>query len=92
MRKLLITFLFIMVMFSTISAGAVTIYYNDAYHDYTADGIRLQVNGNPVQGLHMPPLIMNDKTIVPVREVFVALGATVTWNEEECMTEIRYKG
>lgn len=35
-----------------------------------------------VQKLEQPPVIMNDRTMIPVREVLEAIGATVDWEEE----------
>ena len=31
----------------------------------------------------VPPQTINDRTMVPMRAIFEALGATVDWNEEE---------
>ena len=42
--------------------------------------IRTYVNGKQVQ-YDQPPIIINGRTMVPVRATFNAMGATVHWNE-----------
>ena len=32
-------------------------------------------------GFEVPPIIENDRTLVPLRAIFEAMGATVTWND-----------
>ena len=43
--------------------------------------ITVLVNGNAV-GFDQPPVIVNDRTLVPLRAIFEALGASVDWYEE----------
>ncbi|MBE7055675.1 MAG: AMIN domain-containing protein [Ruminococcaceae bacterium] len=75
-----------------ISAGAAQIYYNDAYHDYSAEEITLEVNGKVLSQLPMSPVIIDDYTMVPVREVFEALGSDVIWHDDTCQVEIADNG
>ncbi len=42
--------------------------------------ISVTINGNQVW-FDQPPVIENDRTLVPLRAIFEALGATVDWNE-----------
>ncbi len=42
--------------------------------------IRVRVNGTPVI-FDAPPVIVDDRTLVPLRAIFEALGADVTWEE-----------
>lgn len=42
--------------------------------------IRVFINGTPVE-FDQPPVIVNDRTLVPFRTVFEALGAEVGWDE-----------
>jgi len=44
-----------------------------------ADGISVVVNGQTL-ALDQPPEIMNNRTMVPLRAIFEALGATVDWD------------
>jgi len=43
--------------------------------------IRIFVDGEEVE-LDVPPVIVNGRTLVPLRGVFEKLGATVDWNKE----------
>ena len=43
--------------------------------------VSVQIDGEVV-ALDTPPMIQNGRTMVPVRGVFEAMGAEVTWNEE----------
>lgn len=45
-----------------------------------SDRINVTINGNPVY-FDVPPMMINDRTMVPLRAIFEALGASVDWNE-----------
>ncbi len=75
-----------------VSANAQSLYYNDDYHYYDAGVIGLKINRKNIDGLPMHPVIINDYTMVPVREVFEALGSEVIWHDDTCRVEIRDKG
>lgn len=45
----------------------------------SANGIEVEVNGKTVEFIN-PPRIENGYTLVPMREFFTALGATVSWD------------
>ena len=42
-------------------------------------GIGVTINGNPVQ-FDEPPIIRNDRTLVPIRAIFEAMGMSVHWD------------
>lgn len=42
--------------------------------------INVTINGNPVQ-FDEPPIIRNERTLVPVRAIFEAMGMSVNWDE-----------
>lgn len=46
-----------------------------------SSNISVTVNGNAVT-FDQPPIMVNDRTLVPLRAIFEALGATVDWNGE----------
>lgn len=47
-----------------------------------ADGdIKVSVNGDYLT-FDVPPQIINDRTMVPLRAIFESIGADVQWNEE----------
>lgn len=88
-KKILFIFICIIVMaLSVISVNADQIYYNDEFHYYDAGVIGLMVNGETVSNLPMYPVIINDYTMVPVREVFEAMGSSVIWHDDTCQVEI----
>lgn len=55
--------------------------YDGVKHKYSAEEIKINVNGNPITGLSMPPVSINGRTLVPARAVFEAMNSEVTWNE-----------
>ena len=44
--------------------------------------IRIMIN-NKFLSTDQPPVLINDRTMVPLRAIFEALGATVDWNDTE---------
>jgi hypothetical protein len=47
---------------------------------FAADDITVQLDGVTLE-FDQPPIIENDRTLVPMRAIFEAMGATVTWSE-----------
>lgn len=47
-----------------------------------SDEIKVKLNGSPIS-FDVPPQIINDRTMVPLRAIFEALGAEVEWNGEK---------
>ncbi len=90
MKKLLIFITFTVLMLCmAFSVSADHLYYNDAYHYYDAGEIGLKINGKSVLDLPMAPVIVDDYTMVPVRELFETLGCEVSWNDAACSAEIK---
>ncbi|MCD8090203.1 MAG: N-acetylmuramoyl-L-alanine amidase [Clostridiales bacterium] len=56
--------------------------YDGATHYYNAEEVFLEVNGEKLTNLTMDPIIYEGYTLVPAREVFEKLGATVSWNAD----------
>ena len=48
---------------------------------FAEDDIKVTVDGNYVN-FDQPPIIVNDRTLVPLRAIFEALGAYVSWDGE----------
>ena len=93
MKKSVLTLLILIcLMLPFVSVNAAKLYYNDEYHDYWAGDIVLNVNGKVLTDLPMPPVIIDDYTMVPVREVFEALGSSVIWHDDTCRVEIADNG
>ena len=62
-----------------------SIYYEEEYayadDDYPSDdGITVYIDNKKVS-FDVEPMIINDRTMVPMRAIFEALGADVTWND-----------
>ena len=55
--------------------------YDGSMHDYQAESIAIEVNGTTLSIEDMPPISLYDRTMVPARAVFEAMGAEVAWNE-----------
>ncbi len=55
--------------------------YDAKMHNYEAESISIVLNGNVLPDGDMPPIVLYDRTLVPARAVFEALGAEVVWNE-----------
>lgn len=78
-------------MLINISASAlgIQICYDGATHTYTGEIYKLFVNGEEIVS-PMEPIVFNDHALVPVREVFEACGANVTYNEDARSVKIKY--
>ncbi len=55
--------------------------YDQKMHNYEAESIHISINGTELPEGDMPPIVLYDRTLVPARAVFEALGAEVAWNE-----------
>ncbi len=65
--------------------------YDGASHKYDAQEISLVINDKKLTNLTMPPIIFNNLTVVPAREVFEPLGAVVDWDDSTKEVLIGYK-
>ena len=62
----------------------IQLFYNDESYTYAAETVNLYINGARIESFDgdMPPIILNDRVYLPVRDVFEMLGAVVSWNTE----------
>jgi len=65
--------------------------YDGAVHKYVGNIYSLKVNGEIVDS-DIPPIIMNDRSLVPVRAIFESLGAEVHWDSKERKVLVSYRG
>lgn len=82
MRKMNIFILaiFISNIFATTSfAKTLLLSYDGSVHKYTGAICDLKVNGDFIS-TDIPPVILNNSSLVPVRAVFEKLGAVVNWD------------
>jgi len=68
-----------------------TLVYDSKSHKYSAEELILRIDGRELQNLPMPPVILNDYTMVPAREVFEQLGAFVDWDGINGVVYIAYE-
>ncbi|OPZ93805.1 MAG: N-acetylmuramoyl-L-alanine amidase LytC precursor [Firmicutes bacterium ADurb.Bin419] len=68
-----------------------TLIYDGAVHKYTGNIYKLIVNDEPVT-TDIPPIIINGRSLVPVRAIFEKLGATVSWDAKSQMVSVSYAG
>lgn len=52
--------------------------------EQASEGIRVTVDGKQIL-FDQPPLIVNDRTMVPLRVIFEAMGASVSWDQNTKM-------
>lgn len=53
--------------------------YDNQVHNYNTEEVFVAIDGENLNNLSMPPIILNGYTLVPAREVFEATGAKVEW-------------
>ncbi|MCR4435732.1 MAG: N-acetylmuramoyl-L-alanine amidase [Clostridiales bacterium] len=91
MRKLKVL-LFLMVVFVSSNAAvhraeAEKYFYDGKWRDYNAPPVSLQVGGENIP-CEMPPIILNNSTLVPARTVFEKLGARVAWDGKKSQVAV----
>ncbi|NLP46555.1 MAG: AMIN domain-containing protein [Epulopiscium sp.] len=82
-----VIFLLVLFFISTAIYGMpttqkLTLECNGQVYLYDHRPVVLKINGNTISTGIMPPVILEGRTLVPAREVFESLGATVEWIEK----------
>lgn len=91
MKKMAVTLILLYCFFvNTVFAESIFLEYDGGIHTYTGDVYSLVINGNKLENLPLNPIIFNDRAVVPVREVFEALGATVNYVASNNTVEVYY--
>lgn len=91
MKKIAITLLVLCCfLLNTVFAANLLLEYDGEVHNYTGSVYELRVNGTTLTDLPMEPIIFNDRALVPVREVFESLGATVRYIDSDKVIRITY--
>ena len=74
------------ILLSNISAYAaeldMNLYYDGKTHHYKAEEVNIVIDGEKMSETDMPPVILEDRTLVPARAVFETMGAEVVWNAQ----------
>ncbi|MCH5184548.1 MAG: N-acetylmuramoyl-L-alanine amidase [Oscillospiraceae bacterium] len=79
-----------MFTFAAASSSAMTLQYDNIVTEYTGSIYDLVINDENITDLPMPPIIFNDRALVPLREVFEAMGARVDYNSDEKGISVNY--
>ncbi|WHH60190.1 N-acetylmuramoyl-L-alanine amidase family protein [Petroclostridium sp. X23] len=61
------------------TASLTKLFYDGQWHEYNVPVTHLQVNGEKLE-TDVPPVVFNDRSVVPARAVFEKLGAQVSWD------------
>ncbi|MGL6173951.1 MAG: N-acetylmuramoyl-L-alanine amidase [Cellulosilyticaceae bacterium] len=76
--------------FSRVYAAPMELVYDGKTHYYNLPPITMYINGEEVDTNLMPPVQIENTTLVPVREIFEPMGAFVEWKAEEKRVYIDY--
>ena len=90
-KTAIIIFLLCCLFMNTVASASMILEYDGGVHNYTGAVYSLAVNGKTLTNLPLEPIIFNDRALVPVREVFEALGAKVDYGERDKTINITYK-
>jgi len=55
--------------------------YDGVTHNYSAEEVKITYNGVALTDFDMPPVILESRTLVPIRAVSEAMDAEVNWND-----------
>lgn len=84
MKKLILALLLIITTcIASAGAAPMILEYDGSVRNYSGNIYDLEVNGKMLTNLPLEPIIFNDRALVPVREIFEAMGATVTYDDSE---------
>lgn len=89
MKRFLAFFIALIMMLSCVSANAAQIYYDNQWHTYEGNIFTLKVDGK-VLNCEVPPIVFNDYSVVPARDVFETMGATVDWSAVNQKVTVTY--
>lgn len=83
MKKIFVLVLACLMLFVSFSSAYADklYYYDNAWHKYSGNTFSLKVNGKLLSP-EMPPIVFDDYSVVPARDVFSELGALVEWKGE----------
>ena len=90
-KTAIIIFLLCCIFMNTAASASMILEYDGGVHNYTGAVYSLAVNGKTLTNLPLEPIIFNERALVPVREVFEALGANVGYSDSDKTISISYK-
>ncbi len=86
----LFMFIFSTTVYAAIEYVCLNLNYDGANHQYVNQKVSLYINGKEMKNLTMPPVIFDNFTLVPAREVFEEVGAKVQWDANTYKVTINY--
>lgn len=83
-KKLLLTTLALGLLGATTVYGEqvkMDLFYNGKHHAYAAKEVKIEVDGKAMVPKDMPAVIIDGRTMLPMRQIAQELGCEVNWNE-----------
>ena len=83
-RKLLLTTLALGLLGATTVYGQqvkMDLFYNGKHHAYAAKEVKIEIDGKAMVPKDMPAVIIDGRTMLPMRQIAQELGCEVNWNE-----------
>lgn len=83
-KKLLFTTLALGVLGATTVYGEqvkMDLFYNGKHHAYAAKEVKIEIDGKEMVPKDMPAVIIDGRTMLPMRQIAQELGCEVNWNE-----------
>lgn len=77
------------ILSATTAQASIKLEYDGATHDYDGSIYELLVNGETIK-TPLEPIIFNSRALVPVREVFEAMGAKVNYIDKNKEVDVIY--
>lgn len=83
-KKLLLTTLALGLLGATTVYGKqvkMDLFYNGKHHAYAAKEVKIEIDGKAMVPKDMPAVIIDGRTMLPMRQIAQELGCEVNWNE-----------
>lgn len=84
-KRLLLTTLAIGMMMTSVAYAKtikMNLFYNGKNHAYSASEVKIKIDGKDLEPKDMPPVIIDGRTMLPMRLIAQELGCDVLWSEE----------
>lgn len=79
--KYILIYFIIFIFYTNIVFASMKLVYDGVEHNYTAEDITLIVKGDVITP-PVPPVIIDERTLVPARAIFEKFGADILWIPE----------
>ncbi|WP_317366565.1 glycosyl hydrolase family 18 protein [uncultured Tyzzerella sp.] len=57
--------------------------YDGKIHNYSAEKVHITIDSKEIEQLKMEPIIIDGRTLVPLRDVFEEMGAEILWDDKK---------